>query len=65
MEEEKRIPIGWTLTYQEVSNNVYHMRLRNDRGPSVETTGVDFDQLLVWCIASARDIDDQRKPTTS
>ena len=38
---------------------MYHLCLRNDRGPCVEITGVDVDQMLVWCIASVRDMDDR------
>ena len=52
------LPLGWKLTYDEVSNGVYTMQLMWDRGPKVETTGTDFEGLLAWCIASAHDIED-------
>ena len=59
MADPSEIPFGWTLTYDEVSNNVFEMRLGWERGPYVETKGHDFDTMLKWCIESAKDIEDQ------
>jgi hypothetical protein len=59
MENKLEIPLGWKLTYAEVSNNVYEMRLTWELGPMVETKGDDFDGMLSWCIESAKDIEDQ------
>lgn len=53
------VPIGWTLSYEETSNNVYKMRLTSDWGPVVEITGTNFDELVDWCIDSAKEIDVQ------
>lgn len=59
MENEPAIPAGWKLTYDEISNGVYVMRLAWDRGPIVETKGCDFDAMRTWCIESAKDIENQ------
>jgi hypothetical protein len=59
MEQKKAIPTGWKLTYAEVSNNVYNMRLVSECGSCVETKGSHFDEMLAWCIESALNIDDQ------
>jgi len=58
MENLPKLPLGWKLTYDEVSNGVYEMQLTWDRGPKVETTGTDFEGMLAWCIASAHDVED-------
>ena len=58
MENLPELPPGWKLTYDEISNGVYEMRLTWECGPHVETTGTDLESLVAWCIASARDIED-------
>jgi hypothetical protein len=58
MKNLPELPAGWKLTYDEVSNGVYKMCLTWERGPKVETTGTDFEDMLAWCITSARDIED-------
>ncbi|GAA3920588.1 hypothetical protein GCM10022406_03650 [Hymenobacter algoricola] len=58
MENMPELPPGWKLTYDEVSNSVYEMRLTWERGPMVETKGTDFDGMLAWCVKSALDIED-------
>ncbi len=52
------LPPGWKLSYEEVSNGVYEMQVTWDRGPKVETTGTDFEEMKAWCIKSALDIED-------
>ncbi|SFQ78773.1 hypothetical protein [Hymenobacter arizonensis] len=59
MKNARDIPASWKLTYEEVSNGVYKMRLTWERGPFVETSGTDFEGLRAWCIESARNIEDQ------
>jgi hypothetical protein len=63
MEQKKAIPTGWKLTYTEVSNSVYNMRLTREGGSCVETKGSEFDEMLVWRIDSALHIDDQVRQT--
>jgi hypothetical protein len=59
MEDQPKVPAGWTLTCAEVSNGVYHMRLTWEQGPVVETNGHDMATMRAWCIAAALDIEDQ------
>jgi hypothetical protein len=63
MDQKKAIPTGWKLTYAEVSNNVYNLRLISEGGSCIETKGSDFDEMLAWCIDSALNIDDQVRQT--
>ncbi|KAA9333310.1 hypothetical protein F0P96_10080 [Hymenobacter busanensis] len=57
--ENWTLPTGWKLWYEEVSNNVYKVQLRNAHGNVVETTGQDLPALLQWCVEGAADIDQQ------
>ena len=58
MENRPEIPPGWELTVDEVSSNVYEVRLTWDRGPLVETKGTDVEGMVAWCVQSARTIED-------
>ncbi|TGD82542.1 hypothetical protein [Hymenobacter wooponensis] len=54
------IPTGWTLTYDEPSNNFYHVRLTSEYGPEVEMNGgADLEELVSCCIEDAKEFDKQ------
>lgn len=58
MEGIEGVPDGWTLSYEEVSNNVYKVRLKANYGSVVEITGdSDFEGIVARCIESAKEID--------
>ncbi|QJD80295.1 hypothetical protein [Spirosoma rhododendri] len=53
------IPSGWTLSQQEISNGVYHVRLTAYFGSIVEMMGTELDELVAHCVESANNIDKQ------
>ena len=56
MEDIDGVPDGWKLSYEEVSNNVYKVRLIADYGSVVELTDQnDFEVIVSCCIESAKD----------
>ncbi|SFF36886.1 hypothetical protein SAMN05216167_1566 [Spirosoma endophyticum] len=58
------VPDGWTLTYQEVSNNVYTVHLVTNFGSVVETTDSDdLDSIIAHCVESAREIENRTRLT--
>lgn len=64
MEGIKGVPDGWTLSCEEVSTNVYKVRLKADYGSVVEITGDnDLKRIVARCIESAKKIDRQLRLT--
>ena len=53
------IPSGWTLSQQEISNDVYHVRLTAHFGTTVEMIGTEIDELVARCVESANNINKQ------
>lgn len=54
------VPEGWILTYRELSNNIYEVRLLSKHGSLFEMTGSgDFEGLVARCIKSANEINNQ------
>lgn len=51
-----RVPDGWRLTYEEVSNNAYCVQLTSQHGLSITLTGADLDELITQCIAWTTDV---------
>jgi len=52
---------GWFLHFEETSNNVYKVRLTDGYGRIAEKTGINLDNLIDECKASALEIDKQLK----
>ena len=50
---------GWTLTFDEVSNNVYKVTLTDKYGRQAETTDTDLDKAIVTVQTYAFDIEKQ------
>ncbi len=40
---------GWSVEIEEVSANVFRVRLLGPRGPSMELTGANPDELIEEC----------------
>ncbi len=57
MKDVKEIPAGWTLLYEEVSNNVYKVSLKANHGSIVELTGCNFENIVARCTESAKELD--------
>ncbi|TGE08388.1 hypothetical protein [Hymenobacter fodinae] len=53
------VPTGWTLTYNELSNNFYHVLHTSEYGPAVEKNGSDLEQPISRCVEDAKEIDKQ------
>ncbi len=53
------LPLGWRLSYDEVSNNVYKVNLTTRQGLTVEKTGTDLEEIISECIENAKSIDNQ------
>jgi len=54
-----RVPDGWRLTYEEVSNNAYCVQLTSQHGPSITLIAADLDELITQWIAWATDVQQQ------
>ena len=50
---------GWTLSYDEVSNNVYEVTLTDNFGRLAATTDTDFEKAVVTCENYVFDIERQ------
>jgi len=50
---------GWTLTFDEVSNNVYKVNLTDNFGRQGGTTDSDLDAAIATCESYAFDIERQ------
>lgn len=58
------MPDGWTLSYQEVSNNVYIVRLMANFGSVVKITdSSNFESIIDRCVESAEEIEKRDKLT--
>ena len=55
------IPLGWKISLDEVSNNVYKVELRNTNEQMVSDTSHDLKASLEKCIQGAVEIDVQMK----
>ena len=58
---EVKIPLGWELRTEEISNNVYKVELRDEYGRVVGCTGADLETVLKSCVQYAREVDEQVK----
>jgi hypothetical protein len=61
MQNGQEIIQGWFLTYEEISNNVYKVRLTDAYGRIVEATGTDLEKLVEENKVSAMKIEEQIK----
>jgi hypothetical protein len=59
MKNGTEILTGWTLSFEEVSNNVYKVKLTDKFGREVETTDFDLDKALTTVEKYAFDIEKQ------
>jgi hypothetical protein len=50
---------GWTLLFDEVSNNVYHVTLTDKFGRQASTTDSDLEKAITTCEEYAFDIEKQ------
>lgn len=53
------IPPGWKLNWNQLSNQVYQVRLASQMGLTVEMAGHDFDELVSQCVESVKEIEQQ------
>ncbi len=61
MRNGQEIIKGWVLLYEEVSNNVFKVRLTDSYGRIVESTGTDLEILVEENKSSALNIEKQIK----
>jgi hypothetical protein len=59
MQNGQEIIQGWFLNIEEISNLVYRVRFTDAYGRIVEKTGIDPEDLIHQCKASALDIEEQ------